>query len=221
MQKAFILLFFLGGYSVASNAQIWDSIKVALKSKPSLVGYFDGRSSFVQGRPVSVFGGFVGLNYANKLDIGLSLYSSKNPVVFTDYRFKGSPKQTFIYRTIDFSFIGPRVEYLIHKTKHWEITVPINLGFGTGRITETDTVTNYFKQLSASIIPLEAGVSATYLFNRWFGFNAGMGYRLSLVNNKYFSHFTNIYYSYGFSIRYYTLYKIIRDNIRSKNKQHN
>jgi len=188
-----------------------DTFLCAVKKKPSLTGYLDGRRSFVNSFPANVFGIFGGVNYGKRLDVGLAYYTTAFSTPYDVTINKGTAFEYKALRKITFEYLAIKADYTFYKTKHWEFSVPISIGRGNGHIYNYHTDTNkLYNYTDLKVMPLEMGVTGIYLFYDWIGLSSGLSYRLNLTNWQYFNEFTALSYTAGVSVRFGTLWRHVK-----------
>lgn len=184
-----------------------DTFLSAMKQRPSLTAYLDGRSTLVNGFKANVFGAFVGYSYARRVDLGLAYYKTAFSTPYDAVINKGTRTERTEARVVNFDYLAAKIEYAFYKTKHWEFAVPLSIGLGNGHILKmsNDTLTT-----NLIIAPIETGITGIYLFYDWIGISAGLTYRLNLTRWDYFNEFTGMNYTGGISIRFGTLWKHVK-----------
>lgn len=196
-----------------------DSLHKYFNEKPSLSVYFDGKNSFITSLPSKMFGLFAGVNYAGRLDIGLCIYNSYNEPLLPVYRFKGTPKADTTYRKLFLTYASARAEYIYYKTRHWEFSVPVSVGIGSGVIYDYDRQDSTYIQLKRTpntLVPVEIGINGIYLIWRWLGISGGLSYRINLTHFEHFDELSTMNYTFGLSVRFGTLYKMAKSRLRKK-----
>lgn len=83
-----------------------------------------------------------------------------------------------------FAYISPYIEYTFHKTKKWEISIPVQLGIGAARYEYEDNAGVFVRQKDRLVIMYEPAMTAQYRFISWAGIGAGVGYRLVFYGNN-------------------------------------
>ena len=184
-----------------------DTFLSAMKQKPNLTAYLDGRSTLVNGFKANVFGAFVGYSYARRVDLGLAYYKTAFSTPYDAVINKGTPIERTETRVVNFDYLAAKIEYTFYKTKHWEFAVPLSIGLGNGHILKmsNDTLTT-----NLIIAPIETGITGIYLFYDWIGISAGLTYRLNLTRWDYFNEFTAMNYTGGISIRFGSLWRHVK-----------
>lgn len=189
-----------------------DTLLAAFKKKPSLTGYLDGRRSFTNSAKANVFGIFGGVNYGNRVDIGLGYYFIDRWANYPTILNRGTPYEIKANRTVKFNYWAIKTEYTFYKTKHLEFAIPFVIGVGKGIIQNfyRDTL-KLINEINLPLIPIESGISGVYLFRDWIGVSAGLSYRLNLTHWAYFNEFSSINYTFGISIRFGRIWRHIKN----------
>jgi hypothetical protein len=197
---SFLLLFSCS----LSKAQLthWDTIKHYVStSKPTFALELDGRQSFFREIPVVVDGIRVGADYGNRVRFFIGGYWSRNAVSRTFNINQYTPSERRIRQDLSMFYVSATAEYVFYTTKHWELAVPIQLGFGQGKRTRFDAVTNtQIEQLNSGFVPLEFGFKAMYKITDWLNVSAGLGYRYALFSSIVSDDFSAVHYTYGVGI---------------------
>lgn len=179
--RQFLLLVLVGWFGL-SNAQAWkprDSVRHHMLKRPDWAVGLDGRQSFVSGHPVTIAGARYGLDYG-KVGFYTGMYGT-NLQLFQD-------KDSIYYR---YQYMSCTFEYYLYETWRWQLVTSFQAGYGGGliggarkieKLADGSTITT-----KKVIIPLEAGISGTVRFLRYFGFYVGIGFRLSPINSGGFS----------------------------------
>ncbi|MBS3914968.1 MAG: hypothetical protein KG003_10740 [Bacteroidetes bacterium] len=191
-RSIFIALFFLGFGSAHASWAPRDSVRYALyANSPGFRVGLDGRNSFLNGHAVRVGGLRFGFDY-KKIGVYTGYYNT-NFVEFgaTDTIHTG------------FGYVSSTLEYSLYRTWRFEVVNTYQIGLGNAfdrRISGTDVTRNF----QGVVVPVEAGLSGTVRFLRYFGFCAGFGIRLSPFNSY---GFTGTYYSFGLTFFTGTMYR--------------
>lgn len=187
-----------------SNAQLrhWDTIKHYVSTaKPIFALELDGRQSFFREIPVVIDGIRVGADFGNRVRFFIGGYWNRNKVSrsFTINRY--TPSERKIRQDLSMFYISATAEYVFHSTKHWELAVPVQIGFGSGKRTRYDALNNtQIEQVSSGFVPLEFGFKAMYKITDWLNVSAGLGYRYALFSSTVSDDFSAVHYTYGIGI---------------------
>ena len=191
-----------------SHAQLIDSIKVALKSKPRLSFRFDNRHSFVSTTSAKINAVKFGLEYDYVFRMGLGynqLYSTitRGEVL----RNNGIPYDT-VTSLLKLWFINAYSEYVFFLTKRWEFSVPLQLGVGYSKFNYTYNGEKFTNRRHL-IANYEAGISGHYKLIPGLGVGAGIGYSLMLIDNPAINeNFNTPIYSFRIKIFLVDLYRL-------------
>ncbi|RLD46849.1 MAG: hypothetical protein DRI94_14430 [Bacteroidetes bacterium] len=172
----FILLMALFAANV-TNAQILDSIKTALKSKPKINIKGDNRNSFISTRRARINGVKIMLEYNNKFNYGLgyNFLSSKINKTLYNVEKQGDTIQV----KLKMQYIGLFAEYIFYNEKKYQMSIPIQLGLGFNNYEYSNKILN-----RRPIVIYETSLQGHYKIIPWVGIGLGAGYRIMLLNNK-------------------------------------
>lgn len=166
---------------VNSNAQLISSLKKEFQQKPKFSLRFDTRNSFISNKAAKIRGIKFGLDYGKDVTVGMSFN-------WLDKKFSTTKEVKVgadtLEANLDFGYLGFYFEYTFFRTEHWEISIPVQLGFGSTYFAYKDGNDKQKRLSQKPIIVYEPSMTADYRFWRYLGVGAGVGYRLMLVNNK-------------------------------------
>lgn len=180
---ALIIFFFIAVSGV--KAQYLDTLHEVFTHKSSIDARLESRYSFNDNRVISVTGVRLGVAFQRKLRIGGGLSWLKS-----DYETTFHPYSKFFNRTdtikryLKFAYLCFYVDFVFYKTKRWQLSVPIQAGFGAlwfqkGRLYNfSGSDHKYFLAL------YEPGITAQFKVLKWFGLGTDVAYRFSLKNNR-------------------------------------
>jgi hypothetical protein len=154
----------------------------------------DARNAFVTSGFVKVKGIKLGLSHHKKVRYGIGFSWMK-----TDYYILENLDST----NLRFSYANIFFEYAFFKSKNWQLEIPVQLGFV--RISYQDNEKNV---LQSQWVPIwEPAMTFEYLFFKYFGIGAGVGYRL-VIKSKFpiSEQFTSPIYIFRFKIYFDQLY---------------
>lgn len=190
-----------------------DTIQWCLKQKPHLFGKLDTRNSFFYNSRIKIFGIAAGLNYGKRLHLGLGYnqiypYSKINRNFDKQIYYTNENNVTdSITAKLQLYYFSGYVEYIFYQTKHWQLSMPLQVGIGQtgykyelmGRKGET--------QAHACFI-YEPAISTEYRFFKWIGVGADVGFRFMLTNSKELNQkFNSPTYAFNLLIYYNEIYK--------------
>ncbi|HET6243229.1 MAG: hypothetical protein H0V01_01565 [Bacteroidetes bacterium] len=183
MHLRIIILIVLSFVFSPGFAQLFDTIAVSFKYKPRIEFKLDSRNSFITTQRAKIFGVKIGYEYNETVKLGIGYNQlvstiSKEKVIVDE--FQNNQK---IYANLKFVFVSPYFEYVFHRNKKWEHTIPLQLGFGNTwyeyKVNGRNIRENY-----RPIILYEPAMTTQYKIMPWFGIGVGLGYRILLLNNN-------------------------------------
>ena len=74
-------------------------------------------------------------------------------------------------------------EYIAYRKDPWQITIPLQLGYGSSYFQYFDKDDHNRRIFEHGVLVFQPGVNAQYKLLKWVGVGAGLGYRFLLVNN--------------------------------------
>jgi len=181
---SFLVLFLIVN---AVNAQpTLDSIKQELKHKPHPFATLNSRNSFVDNSIVNVFGVIAGIKYGEKLRLGIGYNQLYNPPKKLNQNVEyinelGKPY--IIEKGLKFYYVSAAIEYVFYKSKHWEVGMPLQIGFGESYYQHTKNGEKIITNRNLNFI-YEPAISVEYRVFKWVGVGADFGYRFMLANTK-------------------------------------
>ena len=179
-----LLILFLCISSVRAQPTL-DTIKSCLKQRPKPFGKLDCRNSFIDNNIVNIFGAIAGINYGKRLSFGIGYNQLYNPPKTFDQDIEyisALGKPYFISSGLRFYYISAAIEYSFFSTKNWEISLPLQLGFGrTYYQYEFNNVQTKVEKRSSFIY--EPTISVDYKIVKWVGLGADFGYRFFVTDN--------------------------------------
>ncbi len=163
---------------ISAPAQVADSIASAFHSKPKLTGGLSSRQTFIDGFRTPVLGVRLGLDFKNIVRIGMGYCYLKEP-----YAVSLNISSTDVPAGFYFSYALVNFEYVFHRSKHWQFSIPFDVGAGGSYL-------NYFfngKNITTTsrlILIYEPVVSGQYKITRWLGAGSDIGYRFMYAKDK-------------------------------------
>ncbi len=170
-----------------ANIDMFEKINLALNTSPKFYFSFDTKNSFISNRRGTFLGFKAGLEYQKLFRYGLGFNTLYNK---TYANIVNGIKQS--EENLNFNYLSIFAEYIFYKDHpKFELSMPINLGFGYSWLTHKFSTTGYFNLL------YEAQLNGMYFPLKFIGVGAGVGYRLMLINNPHINeHFTAPIYSF-------------------------
>ena len=152
------------------------------KHGPHFVFNFDARYTLLQNAPARIGGLKAGLEWHNRLRTGIGFYALSSPV--TTKLPATLPDEPPVEAQVKFSYGAVYAEYVMLRTKRWELSAPVQLGYGKtlnvyqnqqGQVQRTEKIPLWL---------VEPSVSGHYKVYSWVGLGAGAGYRQMLNASK-------------------------------------
>ena len=189
--------------AVPCRAQLLDSIRLFTRERPRLVVKLDSRGSFISNRNVSLMGVKVGLEHAGRFQygIGYSFLSSNVEQV----RILESGEQ--VQARLHMGYVCPYVEYAFFQRGPWEVRIPVQLGFGGASLRYAGEEGDRQQLRRAFVFLYEPSMTVQYRLLRYFGLNAGWGYRLVVTNDALGERLTAPIYVLGVKVFFGDLWK--------------
>ncbi len=206
-----LLILFLCISSVRAQPTL-DTIKSCLKQRPKPFGKLDCRNSFIDNNIVNIFGAIAGINYGKRLSFGIGYNQLYNPPksLNQDIEYISAlGKPYFISSGLRFYYISAAIEYAFYQTKKWEISIPLQIGFGRS-FYQNEFNNVQTKDEKRSCFIYEPTISVDYKIVKWVGIGADFGYRFFLTDNvKLNRELNSAIVTFGILIYYSEIYKSI------------
>jgi hypothetical protein len=212
LKRLAISLLFLSLISVIRAQPTLDTIKDCLKKKPQVFAKLDGRNSFIENSRAKIFGLKLGISYGKRVHFGLGYNQLYPPASAFDKKIYFADSWGELYPItahLHMYYISAYAEYTFYQTKHWELSMPLQIGIGKsyynylflGKTIKTDETFNFI---------YEPAVSIQYKFVKWFGVGADVGYRFMLTNDRHLNRsFTSPTYAFKFLVYYGEIFKSV------------
>ncbi len=221
-KKVFTLLIFFLILSYLIKAQpALDTIKWAFQQNPHLFAKLDTRNSFIENSRAKIFGVKIGLNFGKRVHIGIGYNQLYPPARDFDsyYYFKKSAnKIDSVTSRLRLFYISTHIEYIFYQTKHWELSIPLQIGIGKSYYVYSILNKKGRTQENWNFI-YEPAVSVEYKIVKWIGVGADVGFRFAITNDRKINQkFNSPTYAFKLLIYYNEIFKsIFPNNKLSKN----
>lgn len=202
----FLFLFYVFSFNTIGQ-EFEEEIKEAFKTTPSIDFRLDSRSSFISSSNVRIFGVKVGLQYANKISLGIGY----NQLVSDLNNSRISIGDSLYSGRLNYKYLSPYIEYIFYQDKQWEFSIPVQFGIGNTFYSNNNNTkpSEIFKK---TVLSYEPAITFQYRFLKYFGAGMGVGYRLMIVPNKQIEErFTSPVYLFKFKVYFQELYRDVVD----------
>ena len=176
--------------SFSSKGQFLDTFKVFLHSRPSVDARLESRYSFFNHNATKVTGVRLGLSFRRKLRVGIG-YSwldaaiSDKKTITNDYG-----KLITTDEFMKFGYVCYYADFVFHKTKRWQLSVPIQVGTGL-YWTQYHDGEKIIKTKQRFLLFYEPGITVQFKITKWCGVGIDVCARLALRNTNYVSNKLN------------------------------
>lgn len=165
-----------------AQAQIVDSIKVSLKKRPILRGGLYSRYTFIDGFQKPILGLKMGLSYNNTIRFYIGGSFLKYPY-YAELPVSSGGVTVKLPSEVKFWYAFEFTEFVFHKTKKWEFSIPLQVGVGAVNVSYFDAGVKYHQKPRIMLL-YEPAISFHYKVFYWLGLGADVGYRFMWVNNR-------------------------------------
>ncbi|HXC06018.1 MAG TPA: hypothetical protein VNZ86_14775, partial [Bacteroidia bacterium] len=168
---------------------------------------FGGRNSFVENSRADIWGIKLGLSFHRRVRIGAGYnYMSSDltkPLSYTD----ASGASRLILEHLKMRYASVYFEYVYFRNKHWEFSIPLQLGAGTSKYAYT-IGSQSFEHDRQFILVYEPMVQTKYYIFPWLGAEVDVGIRLMAKGNSEIGlNLNSPMYAFGLFIAWDELYK--------------
>jgi len=213
MNKVFFTILFTTFFFAQCLAQsaFVDSIRYALKKKPTPEVMLDGRNSIINNYKVPIGGIKSGLDFNSILSIGIGYNWLRDGRINTTAVTRDIGKITF-QRQTKIRYLSIYAQYVFYKTKHWEFAIMPQIGYGNTFYNFTDSLNtkNNYKSARTKIFIYEPMMSGSYRIFKFGGVGADLGFRLAMSKKTIVKEvLSSPIYSFHIDIYWWTIYKAI------------
>jgi hypothetical protein len=164
---------------------------------------FDQRFSFIRNNPVNIWGQRGGILINDWLKVGVGGYFMNDTRINIKRQgFQGNVTKRYLKQSLLFGtgYVEP---FLIRRT-YWEISIPVEAGYGKASSSFYRTSNDVFiRSNSKDFIPAGAGLSFSFKLPAlpnfkplsWIGINLLAGYRYCLLQNVYKTDYDGAFWS--------------------------
>lgn len=183
MKNRSLILFLLLTISSASG-QYLDSLGYVIRGKKNIDLRYESRWSFVDNQVISIRGIRIGAAFEKKLRLGLGvnwLKTNINAVVQTTNEYGVTENQVLYFKL---GYLLAYADVVFYKTKRWQLSVPLQVGFGYTWLQEEKKYKLSNMQSRNYLFLYEPGITLQFKVTRWIGVGGDIAYRFTVKNNK-------------------------------------
>jgi hypothetical protein len=180
-KHAIIIFFFV---SFFAKGQFLDTFKVFLRSKPSISARLESRYSFMNNSLAKISGVRIGLSFKRKLRVGIGYSWLDTDVTENKLITDALGNSIYVVDHFKLGYVCYYADFVFHKTKRWQLSVPIQVGTGT-YWTEYNDGSKKIQSKKRFLLIYEPGISTQFKITKWLGLGVDVCYRLALRNTNY------------------------------------
>lgn len=188
------------------KAQLLDSIRLFSQERPKFIVKLDSRGSFISNENVKLLGVKVGFEHAGRFQYGIGYTFLNTPIE----QMRTVEGQGEVMTKLRFGYVTPYVEYAFYERDHWEVRIPVQLGFGGGALVYRDNEGSKQVLDQAFVFLYEPSMTVQYRFLKYFGVSAGWGYRLVFTRVDLDERLSAPIYLYGIKVFFGDLWQDIK-----------
>lgn len=166
------------------RGQFLDTFKVFLRSRPSIDARLESRYSFFNHNVTKVSGVRLGLSFKRKLRVGIGYSWLDADVIDKKIITDANGKLITTDEFMKFGYICYYADFVFHKTKRWQLSVPIQAGTGL-YWTQYHDGEKTIKTKQRFLLFYEPGITVQFKITKWCGLGMDVCARLALKNTKY------------------------------------
>jgi len=178
--QIFVLLLFY----MKAKAQFMDTLHEIFVNKSSIDVRLESRASFINHDKASITGVRIGVAFKRKLRVGGGVSWLKNDISQNDYVLNDLNSLVVVPKYLKLGYLCYYIDFVFHKTKRWQLSVPIQAGTGLAWFQHTQKYDLSSPGKKSFLFLYEPGVTTQFKIFRWFGLGADVGYRFTLKNNS-------------------------------------
>ncbi len=187
-----------------------DTIKLCLREKPYPFFKFDNRNSFIENSRAKILGIKAGICYGHRLQFGIGYNQLYPPTTNFDNQhhfINNYGQKDSVTEKLKLFYVSLDVEYSFFQTKHWQISMPLQIGLGDSYYKYT--IGKESTKLGENFnFVYEPAVSVEYKPIKWVGIGADIGYRFMITQEQKLNQkFTSPIYAFNLLIYYSEILK--------------
>lgn len=188
------------------KAQLLDSIALFTREPRKPTFSLDSRGSFIGNQSVRMLGIKVGLEHADRVRYGIGYSFLRTPVERETQVLEAGVTRTVTTR-MRLGYVTPFFGYTFYHRGPWEVSIPVQVGIGSGSVVYDDLGGRRQKLQRAFVFLYEPAMVVQYRFLKYFAVGGGLGYRLAFTNVGLGEHLNAPVYIIGLRIFFSDVYK--------------
>ncbi len=214
MKKVFLISIssLLFALTTAKAQPTLDTINDCIKQRPSFYFGFNNRNSFIENSRAKIFGALIGVSYGNRLFCAIGYNQLYPPATHFDeqyYFVNKDNKKDSVTEKLKLYYISVSVEYAFYTTKHWYLSMPLQIGVGDTYYKYELNGMNYRVGENLNFV-YEPAVSVQYKFTKYVGVGANIGYRFMFTTSRKLNQkFTSPIYAFSIVLYYSEIYRAL------------
>ena len=186
-----------------------DTIRKALRAKPTPECRLDGRNSFLSGTKTPISGLKAGLDFDSKFYVGMGWLWIRDQRNLQNLNIRVLGADTLLQQT-RMHYFTLYAQYVFYKKGRWEFCIMPQIGFGNTfyNYSYKHQSRNDFSSSKSKVLIYEPMMSGSYRLGKFCGLGADLGWRFAFKSRAVVKDFlTSPIYSFHFDIYWWTLYK--------------
>jgi len=181
--KKSIIIFFIFLF-VQSKAQYLDTLHEVFKHKSNFTARLESRYSLINNQITSVTGIRLGVAFQRKLRLGGGISWLKTEYKKTIQNVEADEQYRNTLLFLKFGYMCFYADFVFYKTKHWQLSVPIQAGMGMIWYQKFSDYKIFGNETKYGLLIYEPGITVQFKVFKWFAVGSDIAYRFALKNNK-------------------------------------
>lgn len=174
------------------KAQLLDTLQDLFRHKYSIDARLESRNGFIDNKLSSVSGVRLGLAFQRKFRFGLGVSWLKTQgsnwfreEISKDFYYaNNSGGLDTVSKYLKLAYLCLYADFVFYKTKRWQLSVPIQLGFGKLWYQAGRNYVFSSRDPKYFLFLYEPGITVQYKIFKWAGLGTDVAYRFAMQNKK-------------------------------------
>ncbi len=168
----------------AAKAQFLDSLNAVFRGKSIIDARLESRYSFIRNELIAVTGVRLGVAYKRKLRIGGGISWLKSDRLYSFYQTNVLGQTVEQKRYLKFAYLCYYIDFVYHRTKRWQLSVPIQAGTGLVWYQRQSDYSLLNGDRKRFLLLYEPGITVQFKIVRWAGIGGDAAFRFVLNREK-------------------------------------